>query len=130
MSYPVPFNPPIDSTFAASANPSTSTLLAELESTNFGYPSTLAITPPGDRLYAVNIYIGASTLAYFAVEHATSTGLGSTAITSQLLLRTASGQHSQFLKVFKLGATDRIRVRPQSTATGTYEAFLSAQELA
>jgi hypothetical protein len=49
-----------------------------------------------------------------------------------VIMRTASGQTSQFVVNFRLTAlTDRIRVRvPSSGLTGSFEAKLSAQEIA
>ena len=124
MAFFVPFNPPINSTFAATADPSTATILAELESSNFGNNTHQR----GDRIYGVNIWVGGSTAATWVIEQATSTALAATV--DSLTVRTASQQHSQFLKVFKLAANDRIRVRHASTVSGTFEAYLQAQELA
>ena len=125
----VSFNPPVNSTAAAATDPSTAALLAELDSTNFGIPSTGNMTR-GDRLYAVNMWLGGSTAALWAVEQATSTNIASSAIVTQLRLRTASNQHSQFIAVFKMGPADRIRVRQPSSVTGSFEAYLQAQEVA
>ena len=124
MAFFVPFNPPINSTFAPEASPSTSTILAELDSSNFGNNVNLR----KDRIYGINAWLGGSTAATWVIEQATSTALADTV--DSLTVRTASQQHSQFLKVFKLGATDRIRVRHASTVSGTFEAYLQAQELA
>jgi hypothetical protein len=120
------YNPPVDSTAGATADPSTSALLAELDSTNFGNQTSLR----GDRLYALNIWVGGSTAALWVVEQATSTNIASTAVVTALRVRTASNQHSQFVKVFKLGPSDRIRVRHPSSLSGTFEASLQAQEIA
>ena len=124
MAFFAPYNPPVNSTFAAESNPSTATIIAELESSNFGNNTHQR----SDRIYGVNIWVGGSTAATWWIEQATSTALTDT--TDRLTVRTASQQHSQFLKVFKLAANDRIRVRHASTVTGTFEAYLQAQELA
>ena len=124
MSFFANGNIPINSTFASVNNPSTATLLAELESTNFApNPRSPA------RIYAVYAYLGGSTGAAWVVESATSTALASSV--DRFFVRTASGQTSQFVFKFRLTATtDRIRVRHASTVTGDFEAKLSAEELA
>ena len=126
MAFFVPYNPPIDSTAAGATDPSTTALLAELDSTNFSNQTSQR----SGRLYTVNIWVGGSTAALWTIEHATSTNIASSAVTSALRVRTASGQHSQFVRVFKLEANDRIRVRHPSSLSGTFEAGLQAQELA
>lgn len=127
MSYYITGNPPINSTFAPVSDPSTSALLAELDSTNF---KVFAKQGPSERIYGVNISIGGSTGAYWVVEHVTSTAIGTAAIVDRCFYRTASGQTSQFVRKFRLTATtDRIRVRHVSSVTGVFEAGLSAEEL-
>ena len=121
----VSYNPPVNSTAGPATDPSTVALLAELDSTHFSNQTSLR----GDRLYGLNIYVGGSTTAIWAIDHATSTNIASTAIASQLVVRTAAGQHSQFVWAVKLGPTDRVRVRHPSSASGTFEASLQAQEL-
>lgn len=124
MSFFLPGVVPVNSTFASVADPSTATLLAELESTNFQVPAA-SVTA---RLYAVYAYLGGSTGAAWVVESATSTALGASA--DRFFVRTASGQTSQFVFNIRLTAgTDRIRVRHASTVTGSFEAKLSAQEI-
>lgn len=124
MSFFLPGAVPYNSTFASVANPSTATLLAELDSSNF----QIAATSPVARMYAVYAYLGGSTGGAWVVESATSTALGATV--DAFNVRTASGQTSQFVFKFRLTAgTDRIRVRHTSTATGSFEAKLSAEEI-
>jgi hypothetical protein len=124
MSFFLPGVVPINSTFAPAANPSTATLLAELDSSNFQL-GTGAVVP---RIYSVFAYLGGSTGGYWVVESATSTALN--ASVDRFFVRTASGQTSQFVFKFRLTAsTDRIRVRHQSTATGDFDAKLSAEEI-
>lgn len=119
-------NPPINSTFASATDPSTSALLAELDSSNFGESAQRK----RDRVYGVNAWLGGSTGALWVLESVTSTAVGSAAIIDRVFLRTASGQTSQFVHKFKLSATtDRIRVRHASSATGTFDAKLQAEEL-
>lgn len=126
MAFFLPGNVPINSTFAQATDPSTSALLAELDSSNFQIASA-SVVP---RMYGVNIYLGGSTGALWVVEHATSTNVASTAVADRVFLRTASGQTSQFVCNFRLTAgTDRIRVRHPSSVSGTFDAKLSAQEI-
>ena len=125
MAFFLPGNVPINSTFAQATDPSTTALLAELDSSNF----QLGSTAPA-RMYGVNIYLGGSTGALWVVEHATSTNIASSAVADRVFLRTASGQTSQFVHNFRLTAvSDRIRVRHPSSVTGTFDAKLSAQEI-
>ena len=124
MSFFLPGVVPINSTFAPVNNPSTSSLLAELDSSNFGVAAGSAIS----RMYSVCIYAGGSTGGYWVAEKATSTALGAT--TDSLFFRTASGQTSQFVwKVTLTAGTDRIRVRHASTQTGLFDCKLCAEEI-
>lgn len=124
MSFFLPGVIPINSTFAPATDPSTATLLAELDSSNF----QLQPRTPAERMYAVYAYLGGSTGAYWVVESATSTALASGV--DKFFVRTASGQTSQFAFKFRLTATtDRIRARLASTTAGTYDAKLSAEEI-
>ena len=69
MSFFLPGAVPINSTFAPATDPSTTTLLAELDSSNF----QLNPRTPVERIYGVYAYLGGSTSAYWVVESATST---------------------------------------------------------
>jgi hypothetical protein len=124
MSFYVNGNPPINSTYAPVNNPSTTALLAELDSSNFA---------PNDqrhqKTYVVNISLGGSTGGYWVVEQAASTAIVAAPLDA-VFYRTASGQTSQFVRKYKLAATDRIRVRHVSSVTGLFEASLQAEELA
>ena len=124
MAFFVPGTPPINSTYARATDPSTSDLLAELDSSNFG--STRG------GIYAVHIWAGCSTVGDFVVEQCLSTGLGSTAIRDRHLIRVSPNLTPQYTRVYKLEPGDRIRVRPETAITGTQtaEAKLQAQEIA
>lgn len=122
MSWFVPGNPTIDSTEALASNPSTATILAELNAGHFG--STRA-----NRDYAVYAYLGGSTGAVWTWERVTSSNVNSTTILEQTTLYTASGQTSQFLKKFRVTGDQRIRLRHQSSLQGTFAAKLSAEEI-
>lgn len=124
MSHYVSGSPPITSTFAAATDPSTTTLLAELDSSNFRYGSTAL----REHTFNVHAYLGGSTGAYWIVERATSTAINSGL--EQFRVRTASGQTSQFVFRFRsTSQTDRIRVRHVSTVSGTFDATLCAEEI-
>ena len=64
MSFFLPGVVPINSTFAPVANPSTATLLAELESTNFQVDAN---TRQQQRIYALSIWAGGSTGGYWSL---------------------------------------------------------------
>lgn len=126
MSYFVTGNVPITSTFAATQDPSTSAILAELDSSNFGITTGYA---KRERIWNVHAYLGGSTGAYWVVERATSTAVN--AGVEKVRVRTASGQTSQFVFRFRsTSVTDRIRVRHESSVTGLFDAQLIAEEVA
>lgn len=116
---------PVTSTFAAASDPSTTTLLAELDSSNFGITGE----KKRERIWNVHAYLGGSTGAYWVIERATSTAIS--AGVDKIRVRTASGQTSQFVVKFRSTAvTDRFRVRHESSVTGTFDACLIAEEIA
>lgn len=122
----VSYNPPVNSTEVQASDPSSAAILAELNSSHFGTQNYTR----GDRLYGVSVWLGGSTAALWVVEQADSTNIASSAIVvNPTFLRTASNQHSQFVFTFKLGPQHRIRVRQPSTVTGSFSAYLQAQEL-
>lgn len=118
-------NPPIHSTLAATvSNPSTATLVDELDSTLLGTVDLAA----GQRLNCQAIWIaGADTIATFVLEHTISTGLGSTAVTTTIMVRTPTNQSGQWVSYHRLGPNDRLRMRVNSTFTGNVFAHVSAQ---
>lgn len=123
MSFFVPGTPPISSTGARETDPSTTTILAELDSTNFG--STRG------GVYSVQLWVGCSTVADLVWEHCLSTGFGSTAVRETTYIRVSPNLTPQYIKKFKLEPHDRIRVRPavEITGTQTCEAKLQAEEI-
>lgn len=124
MSFFLTGNLPINSTFAPVTDPSTTTLLAELDSSNIG-PTRME-----QRTFACNVHVGGSTGGYWVVEHATSTTISAGAVRDRLFLRTASGQTSQFVwKIRFQASTDRVRVRHVSSVTGVFEAKLGLEAL-
>jgi hypothetical protein len=127
MSFFLTGNVPINSTQESFTDPSTSALLAELDSSNF---QNKLLNGPA-RTYSVNAWVGGSTGALWVCEQATSTAISSGVVVTKVFWRTASGQTSQFVHKFKLNnATDRIRIRHVSSVTGTFDAKLQAEELA
>lgn len=122
MAYFVTGDAPVYSTATTATNPSTSALLAQLDSTQL-----LTINRGG--IYQVNAWLGSDTNVLYWVEHCLSTGLGSTAIRQRVPLRTAGTQTSQFVLRFKLEQNDLLRVRASTTYTGDLDAQLAAERL-
>jgi hypothetical protein len=121
MSFYAPGGRPITSTDAPATDPSTTAILAELDSTSFG-------STRGGRHYAVNVYLGGSTACTFIVEHATSTNIASSAA-SESHLFWSGGPTAQYVKRFVLNGSDRIRVRQPTAVAGTFHAKLQAEEI-
>lgn len=123
MAFYLPGTPPINSTGTRQTDPSTSVILAEIDST------TLGSTRGG--IFMFSIWAGCSTVADLAIEHCLSTGLGSTAVRETVLIRISPNLTPQYQKAFKLSPGDRVRARPQTAITGTQtcEVKLQAQEI-
>lgn len=122
MAWFVTGDPPVLSTAGTATNPSTTTIIAELDSTQL-----LTINRGG--IYQFNLWVGSDTAAVWWAEHCVSTGLGSSAITKRTILRTASGQHSQFVLRHKLEQNDRFRVRVGSTSQMAADVTIGAERL-
>ena len=121
-------SPPILSTGGQQNNASTSTMLAELDSSN-------GLNTRGG-LYNLNIWVGCDTLVTVVLENCLSTGLGSSAILESHLLRVVGGQTSQFVRKVVLEGVNssspqggRFRVRPTATISGLAEVKLMAEEI-
>ena len=99
-------NIPVKSTQGLATNPTTSVLVAELVSSEFG--TNLANR---DINYRVTWIVGASTAASFRLERCLSSGVGSTAIREQLIVFTALNQSAQYVSNYRLTYGDRLRVR-------------------
>lgn len=119
---------PIASTAASAANPSTDTLVAEVDSTAINIAVTAGI---GKLPCQVNWIVGcqASTTGQFLLEHCLSTGLGSTAIRDQTLVFTPAGQSGQYNRRYLVTNGDRFRVRVLSSVTGTVAAKIQVEPL-
>jgi len=116
-------NKPIKSTQATATDPSTATLIAEIDSTQFAQVS------PREVLYRVFWRVGASTGAIYRLEHCSSTGLGSTAILDVQTVFTGSNQTSQFVSGYMINPGDRLRVRVGSSFTAAAAASIEAEPM-
>lgn len=117
-------NRPINSTHAQPVGaPSTSTLIAELDSTQLG---TVHYTPGHQMNHRVTWLVGASTSAVFKLEHAGSTAEGD--ILDRAYVWTPSAQSGQYIFNVRLGKDSRLRVRMDSSAA-TATAFIQSEPL-
>lgn len=115
-------NPPINSTgFVPVTGPDTSTILAELDSTQLG---TVNLAPNRQQSVLVNWIVGADTNATWQLETCTSTALGSGV--DIFFPKTAPNQSAQFQSAHRIGKDYRIRARLFSTAVNA-AAFISAE---
>lgn len=124
-------NQPIWSTGVGRAsNPSTTTLVAEIDSTQLQTITGSSIAGAGRSVVCrVTAIVGASTLADWTVEQALSTGLGSTAVRQLVPILTPSGQSGQYVFGAVVEPGDRIRARLNSSFTGNANAFLQVEPL-
>lgn len=117
-------NKPINSTgFAPVTGPSTSTLLAELDSTVLG---TVGYSAGREVLHQVTWIVGADTNVTWQLETATDTGLASGV--DVIFPKTPTGQSGQYVTVHTLKKDYRIRARLASTGANA-AAFISAVPL-
>lgn len=113
---------PINSTgFTPVSGPDTSTLLAELDSTQLG---TVNLSPGRQLNVLVNWTLGADTNATWQCETCTSTALGSGQ--DIFFPKTAPSQTAQYQTAHRIGKDYRIRARLFSTAVNA-AAFISAE---
>lgn len=110
------------------SNPSTGTLLAELD-----FNGTNATLLPGGQVWGVTWIVGAgTTLATLNLEHCQSTDLDMTQSTTyrrSITTQISSGQSAQFFTKHTLEVGDRLRVRVNSSFTGVANAYISAEPL-
>ena len=124
MAYFEPGNVPIVSTGAGfTSDPSTATLLAEIDSTQ------LASILPTGQPFQVTAVIGASTNAQWRIEQCLSTGTGSTAVRDLVTILTPTAMSGQYTWKWQLQPGDRIRARVNSSFTATASAKLFAEPL-
>lgn len=126
-------NAPINSTGAGFVtNPSTSALIAEIDSTQLAVVLQSAVSGAGRAsAFRVTWIIGTnqSTAVAFRLEQALSTGLGSTGIRDRTFAVSGPGQSAQFVLNHKLQPGDRLRVVPDSSFAGTAYAKIQAEPL-
>lgn len=123
-------NRPISSTQAPTANPTTSALLFEIDSTMLAPMSGGSVATAGrSGLGRVTLVLGADTLANFRVERCLSTGLGATAIRELVPIYTPINQSGQYVMTMEFEAGDRLRCRVASSFTGTVNAYASVEPL-
>ena len=122
-------NPPICSTGAGLvSNPSTATLIAEIDSTQLG---TARFTAGQHKVLQVTWLIGADTSATWQLEVAASTtltGAPSTAV-DMVWVKTPTGQSGQYVTTHRVGPNARARARVNSTFTGSATASIIAEFL-
>ena len=116
-------NKPVNSTYAPVSAPSTSTLIAELDSTQLG---TVNYNTNFEQNWRVVWVLGCDTNATWQCETATSTAL--TAVIDTVYLKTPSFQSGEYVTVHRLGKDYRIRARLFSTAVNAV-AYISAVPL-
>ena|SRR5688572_12898792 len=117
-------NLPIFSTTAASVtDPSTATLVAELILSS-AFASVLV-----PDVYEVRWIPGASTGAIWRLEHATSSGLGSSAIATQTIVFTGSNQSAEYVTTHRASPGDRFRIVALSSFTGTAAGKIQAESI-
>lgn len=119
-------NPPIVSSATAQpvSNPSTLTLLNEIDSTQLGtafYPTNHS------QLFRATLFIGGDTNLTVQFEAAKSTALsGSTQI---YYIKTPTAQSGQYVMNFRLKKDYRLRCRCASTATTSVVCSIQAEVL-
>jgi len=98
------------------ADPSTTTLVVELDSTVLG---TANFLQGQHRNGQVSWFFGGSTTVLWTLEQVLSTGLGSTAVVAQWPIFTPTGQTGQYVTQVHLEKDHRLRARVTSSLTGT-----------
>jgi hypothetical protein len=123
-------NKPVKSTGASTtADPSTSSLLAQVDSTQLAILTGCPTDTGGHGVMArVDWFVGATTNASFALEHCLSTGLGSTAIRDKTVVYMGSNLSGQYCDDYQILPGDRFRVRVNgSTFTGEASVRISVK---
>lgn len=119
-------NPPITSTATAQpvSNPSTATLLNEIDSTQLG---TAGFAIGFQQNYRVTWFVGGDTNLTLQLEAADSTALANS--TQIYYVKTPTAQTSQYVMNFRLGKDYRLRARCVSTATTVVTCSIQAEAL-
>ena len=120
-------NPPIcpSTTFAQPvSNPSTATLLCEIDSTQLG---TKDFATGQSAIYRGTLLVGGDTNLVVQFEACKSTALS--ASTQIYYLRTPTAQSGQYVLNFVLGPNYRLRARMVSTVTTSVVCSIQAERL-
>ena len=106
----------VASTTANGADPSTATICAEISGIG------------ANENVEVRYIAGGATGTIWLLEHCTSSGLGSTAISHQTRVFTGSNQSAEYVLAYRTGNTAgaRFRIRNASTFTGAYGCDIQA----
>lgn len=125
MSFFTPGTPSVSSTQGLATNPSTSVLIAEIDSTQ------LAIVSAGGSNYQVTWLVGGSTIVTWQLEQCLSTGLDmSTAGRDLIYAWSPLNQTAQYVTKHRLEKGDRLRVRVNaSLAAAVVAAKIIAEPL-
>lgn len=99
-------NTPQFSTQTIFSTLSTATLIAEVQ---------LSTVYANAENYEVRWIVGCSTALTWRLEHATSSGLGSSAITTVVHVYTGSNQSAEYVTTHRANPGDRFRVVPYSS---------------
>lgn len=129
MSFYAEGNPPVNSTTGLSpvVNPSTSSLIAEVDSTQLG---TAFLTAGQKRQFRVTWLVGATTNATFQLEQVESTALISSTNPTTVIAYSPTNQSAQYITNHDLIQNSRLRVRLNSTFTGSASAYIQAEAIA
>lgn len=117
-------NKPINSTSAPASNPSTGTLVAELDSTQLG---TANFVTGQSRIFLVTYVLGGSTAIQWQVGSCASTALNGGV--DEFYPYTATFQSAQYQVQQTLEKDHRLRCRVFSTTTSVAQAYISAVPL-
>lgn len=118
-------NAPINSTATGIAtNPDTTTLVAEIDSTQLG---TANYATGQSGLFRTTWIVGCSTTAIMVLEQTASTALAATVDSTPVSIPT--GQSGQYVLTMKLEKNHRLRVRMNSSVTATATAKIHAEPL-
>ena len=122
-------NQPIFSTGVGQvSNPSTNTLIAEIDSTQLG---TVNFVASHHQNVQVTWLVGADTSATWQLEVANSTTLtaGPATNVDMVWVKTPTGQSGQYVTAHRVTKDSRIRARVNSTFTGNATASIIAEFL-
>lgn len=118
-------NPPICSTQGPATNPSTATLVAELDSTQLG---TASLVGDRSKIMRVAWVLGADTNCTWQCEASASTTLNSGQ--EIVFIKTPTAASGEFVTTHTLKKDYRLRARiGGSTFTASVTAFIQAEEL-